>query len=456
MPNLYLFADSNLFLHYKPLHEIDWPKLGDFDDIEIVVCRTVQREIDELKDRREGRRSDRARRAASTFLEIAQRGPQEQRAASPRVLLSLCGTSQPQQDLADQLDYSQNDDRIIGHLAQFRADNPSADARLLTRDSGPALTAGTLGVPYVIPPDDWRLAPEPDDRDRKIQELTRQLGELQAQEPEFHFSCDQQSDARSGHVEIAYKAFRPLEETERVQLLEHLQNLYPPTVVKRDRISAEAISDYEERDHPAWISKCQSFLDVVNFIVQLEHCPELAVSIQNNGSRPATNALVEIRGSGNFGLTTPMSELREFGLVPVMERPKPPDQPKPQSSWSTILNNLTGSSVLALPDLDFAQRFRDQEDFEYTAGVKVETEPSIGLTCGLWRHSLEPKEFTVRLVPATIDSPITGEITCTVHADNLTMPATFKLVVKLSPDYRPTLVPALQWFTTPHPDETRG
>ena len=127
-------------------------------------------------------------------------------------VLNLYGASQPKQDLADQLDYSQNDDRIIGHLAQFRVDNPSADARLLTRDSGPVLTAKALGIPYVIAPDDWRLEPEPDDRDRKIQELTRQLGELQAQEPEFHFSSDQQSDARPGHVEIAYKAFRPLEE----------------------------------------------------------------------------------------------------------------------------------------------------------------------------------------------------------------------------------------------------
>ena len=99
MPTLYLFADSNLFLHYKPLNQIDWSTLSDFDDIEVVVCRTVQREIDALKDGREGRRSDRARRVASTLLEIAQHGPQEHRAASPRVVLNLYGASQPKQDL---------------------------------------------------------------------------------------------------------------------------------------------------------------------------------------------------------------------------------------------------------------------------------------------------------------------------------------------------------------------
>ena len=456
MSILYLFADSNLFLQYKPLNQLDWSGLGNFDDIEVLVCRTVQREIDALKDRREGRRTSRARKAASAFLEIAQYGPQEQRATAPRVVLNLYGASQPKQDLAGQLDYSQNDDRIIGHLAQFRADDPSADAWLLTRDSGLVLTAKTLGIPYAIPPDDWRLEPEPDDTDRKIQELTRQLGELQAQEPEFHFSSAQQSDARPSHVEIAYDAFRPLGATERVQLVERLQTLYPPTVGARSRISAKANSQYEERDFPEWMSQCQESLDIVNGIVQLEHCPELTVSIQNDGSRPATNALVEIRADGNFGLTAPVSELRDFGLMPVMERPKPPERPKPRAGWPTILNNLPASRMPTLPDLNVVPGFQDQEAFEYTAEPTLEAEPSMVLTCGLWRHSLDPKEFTVRMVPTTFDSPMTGEITCTVHADNLTKPATFKLVVTLSPDYRPTLEPALQWFTTPHPDETRG
>ena len=219
MPTLYLFADSNLFLHYKPLHQIEWSQIGGFDVVEVVVCRTVQREIDALKDGREGRRTDRARRAASIFLEIAQNGPQERRAASPRVVLSLYGTSQPKADLGEQLDYSQNDDRIIGHLAQFREENPLADARLLTRDSGPVLTAGSLGIPCVVIPDEWRLASEPDDRERNIQELTRQLQELQAQEPEFQFSCEQQSDERPAHVEIVYEAFQPLTETETRQVV---------------------------------------------------------------------------------------------------------------------------------------------------------------------------------------------------------------------------------------------
>ena len=456
MPTLCLFADTNLFLHYKSLDQVDWSTLGDFDHIEVVVCPPVQREIDALKGGRERRRSERARKAASTFLEIAQHGPEQQRTASPHVVLDLYVTSQPKQDLADKLDYTQNDDRIIGHLAQFREDNPSADAHLLTRDSGPVLKARNLGIPYKIIPDDWLLPPEPDDKDREIQQLTRQLEELQSQEPEFHFSCGQQSGAQRRHVEITYEAFQPLTSIERDQLLELLQNRYPPTVVNRNWTSARAISEYEERNYPAWISACQKYMDHVHHIVQLDQCPELTVTIQNMGSRPATNALVEIRASDNFRLTTPTAVLRDFGLMPVMERPKPPAQPQPKADLSAILDGLASRSKLVLPNLDFPTRFRSQEDFQYTTEPKLEIEPSISFTCGLWRHSLGPKEFSVRLVPNSFDSPITGEIICTVHADNLTIPATFKLVVKLSPNYRPTFEPASKWFTTPHPNEKRG
>ena len=103
MSTLYLFADTNLFLHYKALNEIDWSVYSDFDQIEIVVCRTVQREIDRLKDGRDGRRSQRARKAASTIREIALNGPQEQKPAGPRVVLNVYDAMRAQARLGGQL-----------------------------------------------------------------------------------------------------------------------------------------------------------------------------------------------------------------------------------------------------------------------------------------------------------------------------------------------------------------
>ena len=455
MQTLRLFADANLFLHYKPLHEIDWSILGDFDQIDIVVCRTVQREIDSLKDGREGRRSERARRTASKFLAIAQHGPQEQRPASPRVMLSLYDASRPKQDLADSLDYDHRDDQIIGYLAQFRADNPGVDARLLTRDSGPILTVDNLKIPFVIPDDDWRLPPETDDRERKINELNQQLRDLQDQNPRFSISCDQPGYNRLGHVEIVYQAFQPLDPENQNELLRRLGVACPPTVMRRGGVSPDAVRGYEQRDHPAWISKCRELLPEIHAIVQEQHFPEIAFTIHNEGSRPATNARVDIQAAGNFGLTSPALRLEIARVFPSKTRPLPPAQPQPTFyDIASRLKNLANPHFLPTSAYPLAPSPHHKEGFYYNSPADIVPELSISLTCDLWRHASEPEQFSVRLVPCTTDSKITGELTCTVHADNLTKPATFKLVVTLSPDYRPTLPLAVKWFTTPHPYES--
>ena len=455
MTTLYLLADSNLFLHYRSLHEIDWSVLGGFDQIEIIVCRTVQREIDSLKDGREGRRSERARKTASAFLEIARSGPQEQRRASPRVLLKLYGDPRPKQDLADRLDYSQNDDRIIGHLAQFREDNPEVDARLLTRDSGPVLTATTLGLPYEVIPDSWLLPPESDDRDKKIAALNQQLAELQAQEPQFQINCERQETDRSGHLAVSYIAFRPLEPAEQEQVLHRLGITYPPTVRRRVGVSASAIRDYEERDHPRWLAKCQELMPEVHAILKNQHFPEITFAIQNTGSRPATNARIDIQAVGNFGLTSPTSRLARSRLLPSKRRPSPPEQPQPTIyDIAAMLKNISDPGFLATSAYPLPLPQHDKEGFYYSDPVDITPERSISLICDLWRHASEPEEFSVRIVPLTTDRDITGELTCTVHADNLAKPATCKLVVTLSPDHHSTLPRAIEWFTTSHLDES--
>ena len=75
MPAIHLFADSNLFLQCKPLREIDWPQLGDFGDIEVIVCRTVQREIDTLKNGRAGAVQTERERQRARFLRLPNMAP---------------------------------------------------------------------------------------------------------------------------------------------------------------------------------------------------------------------------------------------------------------------------------------------------------------------------------------------------------------------------------------------
>ena len=450
MSILHLFADTNLFLHYKVLDEIDWSMYGSFDQIEIIVCRTVQREIDRLKDGRDGRRTERSRKVASTFLEIAQHGPQEQKPTSPRVMLILYDATQPKQDLAGSLDYNQNDDQVIGYLAQFRADNPEADARLLTRDSGPILTSRNLNIPYEIPDENWLLSPETDNRDRKIQELGKQVAELQSREPRFQIQCDGQESNRPGHAKVHYNVFRPLEPAEQDQLLRQLQVLHPPTVAHRIGVPVSDIKEYEEKNHPEWIAKCREVMTELHTDIQQDHFPEIAFEIENIGSRPATNARIDIEATGNFGITRPVSELKKYALFRRKLPPTPPAQPKPiRHGFLPSGRGFLDSGFPGVPMHNLAPPLHDKEAFYYHNMPKdITPQSSISLTCDLWRHAIGPEAFTVRVVPSATGNAVTGEVTCAVHADNLTKPAIFKLVLTLFPEYQSATTLAREWFTS--------
>ena len=145
---LYLFPDTNIFVQCKPLEQLDWSEWQDFAEIRLLVCRPVQREIDDQKTRGNSRVASRARATYQLFRKIID-GRKECElisSASPVVKLYLQGPSRPSPELEDTLDYSKSDDQIVGCLHKFLQDNQEADARLLTYDGGPMMTANSLGV----------------------------------------------------------------------------------------------------------------------------------------------------------------------------------------------------------------------------------------------------------------------------------------------------------------------
>lgn len=69
---LYLFPDTNVFIQCRPLEDLDWSEWTDFDEVHLLVCRTVQREIDHQKNRGNDRVGRRARKVSSLFRDIVQ------------------------------------------------------------------------------------------------------------------------------------------------------------------------------------------------------------------------------------------------------------------------------------------------------------------------------------------------------------------------------------------------
>ena len=80
----------------------------------------------------------------------------------------------------DVLDFTKADDELIGYIWEYRKRYNNRDVRLLTHDSGPMMTAKSIGLPFIPIPESWLLQPEPNKAERKIRWLEERIGQLQA------------------------------------------------------------------------------------------------------------------------------------------------------------------------------------------------------------------------------------------------------------------------------------
>ena len=71
---VYLFPDTNLFIQGKKLHLLDWSAWFTFDEVHLIVCAPVLREIDAQKKRGNDRVGRRAREASGLFRDVAMGG----------------------------------------------------------------------------------------------------------------------------------------------------------------------------------------------------------------------------------------------------------------------------------------------------------------------------------------------------------------------------------------------
>ena len=182
---LYLFLDTNVFVQCKPLEELDWLKWREFDEVQLIVSRPVQSELDDHKNKGNDRLARRARRASSLLKEIiaSEHGHKLIRDFNPMVKLSIRLDLRPEPSLSDSLDYRHADDQLVGIVRAFAEAGHEPAPRLLTHDVGPMASARAVGVTIESVPDDWLLPPEPSEADKRIRLLEAEIASLKENEP---------------------------------------------------------------------------------------------------------------------------------------------------------------------------------------------------------------------------------------------------------------------------------
>ena len=378
---LHLVADTNLFFEFRALEGLPWDDLG-YDLIVILLTKPVLDEIDKHK-KANGRTRKRALDIFQRVRGMLTTSKNELiiREASPKVILRRIPNVTPDEAHSGVLDYTKNDDRLIGILATLNQKASDHKVMLFTDDTGPASTADGLGLPFAMINEAWRRPAEESTESKRIRELEKDLATYRSQEPKISIiRCIPADDA--GVVTVRRRIAQPLTETEIDEILDALRLKHP---VKMDFTRppdpdpAEAgspaafsiqfnppsdadIHNYQNALYPQWIDNCRAILSELHVgRDEIEVPIILRWSMSNDGTRPASQVRVQFEAQGPLAIRR-LSEKddeadeedADVGEVASAGRtvPKFPQPPKPPAFKKVVTKVPTPPSHTRAQPLD--------------------------------------------------------------------------------------------------------
>jgi hypothetical protein len=470
-----LFLDTNMFLQCRDLLDLPWDKISESENLLLLISRPVQEEIDRLKNDRSSRRAKRARKTNSFIKKIilAEDSKLVIRESRPRVEVTLPPPLPPQSNLDPILDPSRADDQIIAQAIACKAAFSDADVAILTHDTNPILTAKRCGLSYIIVPDDWLLEPEPDDRDKKIQELEKRLKELERSRPQIEIVGQDRAGNCIDSLLVSVKVYRPLTESELKGLLAEVQTTHP-MVTKFDEPKGtppsseaglgaiyqkfyglthryqppreEEIREYKEVKYPQWLEEVEKlFKSLPSRIEFLDRQIELSISISNKGNAPAENVVMELTALGGFVLDAFFHRSNKDDRQSSSEFPVPPLPPKGKwirnhDPYASLIGSFQRIDQFIKPLHDLPGPFflpektksRDKNAFYWKHGKPSKYEESWTLECEEFRHLMGPEIFKIIIFVPPKEKIESGALKCRVTAKNLPTPVEYTLPIKIT------------------------
>jgi hypothetical protein len=457
----------NLFLQCRAITSLPWKDLGEAGLITIYIGHTLTREVDRLKGDGNQRRAKRARDTNSLFRKLL-REPNKTivlQEAHPRVILTFLPHLDPHREKSPWLDLSNPDDCHIEQALAFRATHSEIRTAILTHDTGPMLTAERVGLEPLEIPDNWLLEPEKDERQKQIEELTRQVKLLQTQHAHISISARDEHGAVVEALTLSVVEYEAPEPELIASVLADLRARYPrkddfSKAPPTDQWSLYALAghpsqyqppspdkiDQYHRDYERWLMEAEAFLNALPEQLMLQTCHiDAVLRLENIGTKTARSVQIDFVATPGFLLRPPSrnrnpNDKTESRVLNLPRHPEPPEGKfiDPLASWAEAVRGIPGilSHEAAGPAMNIAS-FLQPEPHDPTAFYYRDGRPStfvqdVSLTCMHFRHRLDPEdfEFKVRWQPEIRSRG--GAIRCRVSAENLPEPIEYTLPIRVT------------------------
>ena len=180
----FVFIDTNILLHYQFFRDVDWAKELHAREAVLVFAPVVVEELDRRKW--DGTRRDRAR-AKKVLKALKNLRLSPTPVAIRRGVKIMALDEEPADDLfaRHRLRLRVSDDRLLASVLAFEEAQSGAAISVLTADMGLSLRASTRQIAVVEPDERLQMDDEPDEAEREIETLQRQLAAIQAAKPDL-------------------------------------------------------------------------------------------------------------------------------------------------------------------------------------------------------------------------------------------------------------------------------
>jgi len=426
--------DSNVFLQCRPLAELDWTEVTNDQTVELVVVAQVYRELDRLKQGGNARRAKRARRWVERLRPIAlgQTETVVVRPANPRVLLRVAPRLRPGELDGAALDLEVADERIVAEALAFARQGGHA-VTLLSDDGMPLRAARDVGLPTMAVPAAWRAEPEPDEGQRRVAELERQMAGLVRQSPVVQVRAVVAGVAVP-RIEATFDVWPELSPAFIAHAMKAIRSAHPGPRPPRGALGvviAGETMDYCQANYDNGLRRIKlrlassarlAFGFVDPFVAQL--------LLENTGGASADGLVIDVLARGDIRIVD-MDALDDLRENLSEEFPSPP---KPRSLFG--IGDMRESLLGPLPRFPMSHSIapRGVSEFDWSFDTPAALSTGARGECTEFRHGLQPEAFAFGLrPPLEATEAAEGALVVRVSARNLGTPQETVVPVELQP-----------------------
>lgn len=318
----FIYPDTNNFLHFRSFIEIDWTTLIGGGEYTLVISPTVVDELDKHKTNSNRKVAVKAKNAIEKLEKIE----------TGEIQFNLIFiTSRPSDAVYDQhkLSRSHADDGLFASLIEHEVG--IADKKVLvTNDLGVKVRSKSLGIHSIKLPEEYKLAEELNEEEKKIKALEQELNELKNRLPKVSLVFNNSTNRLNhslGKMQFAWPEY--LERESRKNKRQYAKwdkqgNRLGNTAFTLgnmfNQISEEDIARYN-KELDKYYAEYEEYLEQEYFYQSyLLRCVEVNLNLANDGTLPAEDTDVYLHFPDGFVLAEELDD--------EPKKPRPPRHPR--------------------------------------------------------------------------------------------------------------------------------